>query len=60
MFAKCFVFTCFLAEGDSVATTASPAPNLDGSTKSGRIGEGGRGGSEKYLSSLHMLIIFSI
>lgn len=60
MFAKCFVFTWFLAERDSVATTASPAPTLDGSTKSGRSSEGGRGGRKKYLPILHMLIIVSI
>ncbi|KAL9411098.1 hypothetical protein AB3S75_044810 [Citrus x aurantiifolia] len=34
-------------ERDSVATTASPAPSVDGSTKSGRSSEGGRGGRKK-------------
>lgn len=60
VFAKCFMFTWFLAERDGVATTASPASSLDGSTKSGRSGEGGRGGRKKYLPILNMLIIFSM
>ncbi|KAJ4722872.1 PHD finger protein ING [Melia azedarach] len=34
-------------ERDSAATSVSPAPNLDSSTKSGRSNEGGRGGRKK-------------
>lgn len=42
-----------MAEKDTVATTVSPAPSLDGGTKSGRSG-GGRG-RKKYLPFLDIL-----
>lgn len=47
-----------MAERDTVAASALPAPSADTGAKPGRSSEGGRGGRKKYLPILDVLFIF--
>jgi hypothetical protein len=51
-----FTYIIFVTEREAAAASAVPAPSLDGSTKTGRGGESGRGGRKKYISCPYALL----